>query len=33
VGINYGQLRNISARDIISTLNRDGFVFDGGAKL
>jgi mRNA interferase HicA len=31
VGINYGQLRNLSARDIIAALNRDGFVFDGGA--
>jgi predicted RNA binding protein YcfA (HicA-like mRNA interferase family) len=30
VEINYGLLRNLSARDIISALVRDGFVFDRG---
>jgi predicted RNA binding protein YcfA (HicA-like mRNA interferase family) len=28
VGINYGRLRNISARELISALVRDGFSFD-----
>lgn len=30
MSINYGQLRNVTAREIISALNRDGFVFDRG---
>jgi predicted RNA binding protein YcfA (HicA-like mRNA interferase family) len=30
VGINYEQLRNLSAREIISALVRDGFAFDRG---
>jgi len=30
VGINFGQLRNLSARELISALIRDGFVFDRG---
>ena len=29
--INYGQLRNITAREIISALVRDGFAFDRGS--
>ena len=28
--INYGQLRNLTAREIISALIRDGFSFDRG---
>jgi predicted RNA binding protein YcfA (HicA-like mRNA interferase family) len=28
--INFGLLRNITAREIISALNRDGFTFDRG---
>jgi predicted RNA binding protein YcfA (HicA-like mRNA interferase family) len=31
VDINYGQLRNITAREIISALVRDGFAFDRGS--
>jgi len=30
VGINYAQLRNFSAREIISALIRDGFGYDRG---
>ena len=30
MGINYGKLRNLSARYIISALVRDGFAFDRG---
>jgi predicted RNA binding protein YcfA (HicA-like mRNA interferase family) len=30
VGINYGQLRNLTARELISALIRDGFSFDRG---
>jgi len=30
VEIDYGRLRNLAARDIISALNRDGFTFDRG---
>jgi predicted RNA binding protein YcfA (HicA-like mRNA interferase family) len=30
VGINYEQLRGITAREMISTLVRDGFSFDRG---
>jgi predicted RNA binding protein YcfA (HicA-like mRNA interferase family) len=30
VGINYGQLRNLSARELISALIWDGFGFDRG---
>jgi predicted RNA binding protein YcfA (HicA-like mRNA interferase family) len=30
VSINYGQLRNLTAREIISALVRDGFAFDRG---
>jgi predicted RNA binding protein YcfA (HicA-like mRNA interferase family) len=30
VEINYGLLRNLSAREIISALVRDGFAFDRG---
>jgi predicted RNA binding protein YcfA (HicA-like mRNA interferase family) len=30
VDINYGQLRNLTAREIISALIRDGFSFDRG---
>lgn len=30
MGINYGQLRNVTAREIISALTRDGFGFDRG---
>jgi predicted RNA binding protein YcfA (HicA-like mRNA interferase family) len=30
VGINFALLRNITAREIISALNRDGFTFDRG---
>jgi len=30
VGINYAQLRNLSAREIISALVRDGFGYDRG---
>lgn len=30
MGINYGLLRNVTAREIISALNRDGFAFDRG---
>lgn len=29
--INYGLLRNVSARELISALIHDGFVFDRGA--
>lgn len=28
MGINYGQLRNLTARELISALIRDGFSFD-----
>ena len=31
MAINYGQLRNITAREIISALVRDGFAFDRGS--
>jgi predicted RNA binding protein YcfA (HicA-like mRNA interferase family) len=30
VGINYGLLRNLSARELISALIRDGFSYDRG---
>jgi predicted RNA binding protein YcfA (HicA-like mRNA interferase family) len=30
VGINYGQLRNLTAREMISALVRDGFSYDRG---
>jgi predicted RNA binding protein YcfA (HicA-like mRNA interferase family) len=30
VGINYGQLRNLTARELISALIRDGFSYDRG---
>src|SRR5580698_10475713 len=30
VGMDYGQLRNLTAREIISALIRDGFAFDRG---
>ena len=30
MGINYALLRNVSARETISALARDGFVFDRG---
>jgi predicted RNA binding protein YcfA (HicA-like mRNA interferase family) len=30
VGINYGPLRNLSARELISALVRDGFRYDRG---
>jgi len=30
VDINYGRLRNLTAREVISALNRDGFTFDRG---
>ena len=30
MGINYGLLRNLSARELISALIRDGFSFDRG---
>jgi len=30
VPIDYGRLRNVTAREIISALNRDGFVWDRG---
>ena len=30
MGIDYGQLRNLSARELISALVRDGFSFDRG---
>jgi predicted RNA binding protein YcfA (HicA-like mRNA interferase family) len=30
VGIDYGQLRNLSARELISALVRDGFGYDRG---
>jgi predicted RNA binding protein YcfA (HicA-like mRNA interferase family) len=30
VGLSYGLLRNLSAREIISALIRDGFAFDRG---
>ena len=30
MGIDYGQLRNLTAREIISALVRDGFTFDRG---
>ena len=29
--VNYARLRSLTARDIISALNRDGFVFDRGS--
>ena len=28
--VNYARLRSLTARDIISALKRDGFVFDRG---
>jgi YD repeat-containing protein len=31
VPIDYGRLRNVTAREIISALHRDGFVWDRGA--
>jgi predicted RNA binding protein YcfA (HicA-like mRNA interferase family) len=31
VGIDYGRLRNLTAREMISALNRDGFFGDRGA--
>jgi predicted RNA binding protein YcfA (HicA-like mRNA interferase family) len=31
VSINYAQLRSLTARQIISALIRDGFIFDRGA--
>jgi len=31
MNINYGPLRNLTARELISALIRDGFVFDRGA--
>jgi predicted RNA binding protein YcfA (HicA-like mRNA interferase family) len=30
VGIDYSRLRNVTAREIISALNRDGFTWDRG---
>ena len=30
MGINYAQLRNLTARDVISALIRDGFSYDRG---
>ena len=30
MGINYGRLRNLTARELISALIRDGFGFDRG---
>jgi predicted RNA binding protein YcfA (HicA-like mRNA interferase family) len=30
VGINYGQLRNLSARELVSALIHDGFSYDRG---
>ena len=30
MGINYGLLRNLTAREMISALARDGFTFDRG---
>jgi predicted RNA binding protein YcfA (HicA-like mRNA interferase family) len=30
MGLNYGLLRNLAAREIISTLVRDGFAYDRG---
>jgi predicted RNA binding protein YcfA (HicA-like mRNA interferase family) len=31
MGVNYAQLRSLTAREIISALIRDGFTFDRGA--
>ncbi len=31
MGVNYAHLRNLTAREIISALIRDGFAFDRGA--
>jgi predicted RNA binding protein YcfA (HicA-like mRNA interferase family) len=30
VDIDYGRLRNVTAREVISALNRDGFTWDRG---